>query len=82
MDITNIEYHLEFYTDDSTQIAQYGNMAVPIIPPRIGDQVHFPNHGITLKITRVVHEFVAHFADEPSRFTLSHVVKAYGDKAR
>jgi len=81
MDITNIEYHLEFYAEDSTQIAQYGNMAAPILPPRIGDQVHFHNHGITLKITRVVHEFVARFADEPSRFTLSHVIKAYGDKA-
>ena len=82
MDITNIGYHLEFYADDSTQIAQYGNMASPIIPPRVGDLVHFHNHGTTLKITRVVHEFVAHFADEPSRFTLSHIVKAYGDKAR
>jgi hypothetical protein len=81
MDITDTKYHLEFYVDDSTQIAHYGNMATPIIPPRVGDQVHFHNHGITLKITRVVHEFVAHFADEPSRFTLSHVVKAYGDKA-
>jgi len=81
MDITNIEYHLEFYTQDSTQIAQYANMAAPITPPRAGDQVHFHNHGITLKITRVVHEFVARFADEPSRFTLSHIIKVYGDKA-
>jgi hypothetical protein len=56
-------------------------MVSPIIPPRVGDQVHFHNHGITLKITRVVHEFVARFADEPSRFTLSHIIKAYGDKA-
>ena len=80
MEITNIEYDLEFYVDDSTQIARYGNMAVPIFPPRVGDQVHFHNHDITLKITRVVHEFVARFADEPSRFTLSHVVKVYGDK--
>jgi len=81
MDINNIEYHLEFYTQDSTQIAQYANMAAPIIPPRVGDQVHFHNHAITLKITRVVHEFVPRFADEPSRFTLSHIIKAYGDKA-
>jgi hypothetical protein len=81
MDITNIEYHLEFYADDSTQIAQYGNLVSPIIPPRVGDQAHFHNHGITLKITCVVHEFVARFADEPSRFTLSHIIKAYGDKA-
>jgi hypothetical protein len=81
MDITNIEYHLEFYTQDSTKIAQYANMAAPITPPRVGDQVHFHNHGITLKITRVVHEFVARFADEPSRFTLSHIIKVYGDKA-
>jgi hypothetical protein len=56
-------------------------MAAPIIPPRIGDQVHFHNHDVTLKITRVFHEFVAQFADEPSRFTLGHVVKVYGDKA-
>ena len=48
--------------------------------PRVGDRVHFHNHDITLKITRVVHEFVDHFADEPSRFTLSHFVKVYGDK--
>jgi hypothetical protein len=81
MDITNIEYHLEFYSDDSTQIAHYGNMAGPIMPPRIGDEVHFHNHRITLKITRVVHEFVAHFADEPHRFTLSHFIKVYGNKA-
>ena len=81
MDITNIEYHLEFYANDSTQIAHYRNMAAPIIPPRIGDQVRFHNHDVTLKITRVFHEFVAQFADEPSRFTLGHVVKVYGDKA-
>lgn len=81
MDISNIEYHLEFYTDDSTQIAQYENMAAPIIPPRIGDEVHFHNHGITLKITRVVHEFIVRFADEPSRFSLIHVIKVYGGKA-
>jgi hypothetical protein len=81
MDITNTEYHLEFYADDATQIAHYGSMATPIVPPRVGDLVHFHNHGITLKITSVVHEFVPHFADEPSRFTLSHIVKAYGDKA-
>ena len=81
MDITNIEYQLEFYADDSTQIAHYENMAAPIILPRVGDQVHFHNHDITLKITRVVHEFVARFADEPSRFTLTHVIKVYGDKA-
>jgi hypothetical protein len=80
MDITNTEYHLEFYADDSTQIAHYGNVTAPIIPPRIGDQVHVHNHGITLKITRVVHEFVACFADEPSRFTLNHVIKVYGEK--
>jgi hypothetical protein len=81
MDISNIEYHLEFYADDSTQIAHYGNMAAPIVPPRVGDLVHFHNHDITLKVTRVVHEFVAHFADEPSRFTLGHIVKVYGNKA-
>jgi hypothetical protein len=55
-------------------------MANPIMLPRVGDQVHFQNHDITLKITRVVHEFVDHFADEPSRFTLSHFVKVYGEK--
>jgi hypothetical protein len=80
MKINNVEYHLEFYIDDSTQIAQYENMAGPIIPPRIGDQVHFHNHGVTLKITRVIHEFVGRFADEPPRFTLSHIIKAYGSK--
>jgi hypothetical protein len=80
MDITNTHYHVEFYADDSARVAHYANMAAPIMLPRIGDQVHFHNHDITLKITRVVHEFGAHFADEPTRFTLSHVVKVYGDK--
>jgi hypothetical protein len=55
-------------------------MAAPIMLPRVNDQVRLQNHDITLKITRVVHEFVDHFADEPSRFTLSHVVKVYGDR--
>jgi hypothetical protein len=80
MDITNTHYHLEFYADDSTRVAHYANMTSPITLPRVGDQVHFHNHDITLKVTRIVHEFVSHFADEPSRFTLSHVVKVYGDK--
>lgn len=80
MDITDTHYHLEFYADDSTRVAHYENMANPIMLPRVGDRVHFQNHDITLKITRVVHEFVDHFADEPSRFALSHFVKVYGDK--
>ena len=80
MDIATTHYHLEFYADDSTPVAQYEKMAAPIVLPRVDDQVHFRNHDITLKITRVVHEFVDHFADEPCRFTLSHVVKVYGDK--
>jgi hypothetical protein len=80
MDITNTHYHLEFYVDGSTRVAHYENMANPVFLPRVGDQVNFHNHDTTLKITRVVHEFVDHFADEPSRFSLSHVVKVYGDK--
>jgi hypothetical protein len=80
MNIATIHYHLEFYADDSTRVAHYENIGAPIVLPRLNDQVHFQNHDITLKITRVVHEFVDHFADEPSRFTLSHVVKVYGDK--
>ena len=80
MDINNTHYNVEFYADDSTRVAHYENMANPIMLPRVGDRVHFQNHDITLKITRVVHEFVDHFADEPRRFSLSHVVKVYGDK--
>ena len=80
MDINNTHYNVEFYVDDSTRVAHYENMANPIMLPRVGDRVHFHNHDITLQITRVVHEFVDHFADEPRRFSLSHVVKVYGDK--
>ena len=74
MDVNNIEYHLEFYTEDGTRIEHYGNMERAFIAPRQGERVSFLNKERTLEVTRVIHEFMEY----TTPFSIGYVTKVYG----
>jgi hypothetical protein len=74
MNVDKIEYHLEFYDQDDTQIEHYGNMGSAFIPPRKGEHVSLIGKQKTLEVTRVVH----YIAEYQTPFSIGYVVRVYG----
>lgn len=74
MDIAIVDYHLEFYTGEATQVEHY-RLRGPFIPPRKGERVHLHKGSLIMDVTRVVHDFVEHDGG-----AIEQIVKVFGDE--
>jgi hypothetical protein len=55
MDVSKIEYHLEFYNANGEQLEHFGNTANALIPPRKGERVILGTRKLALDVISRVH---------------------------